>query len=46
MGALFVVLGSLAFAMPPGPHTSVLGLGFGVLHVLFGLLLGRLGHAE
>lgn len=46
MGALFVALGSLAFALPAGPHTSILGLGFGALHVVFGLLLGRLSHAE
>jgi hypothetical protein len=46
MGALFVALGSVAFALPPGPHTSMLGLGFGVLHIVFGLLLGRLNHAE
>jgi hypothetical protein len=46
MGTLFVALGSLAFALPAGPHTSVLGLGFGVLHILFGLLVGRLNHAE
>jgi hypothetical protein len=46
MGALFVSLGSLAFALPPGPHTSILGLGFGALHIVFGLLVGRLSHAE
>lgn len=46
MGALFVVLGSLAFALPAAGHTAVLGLGFGVLHIVFGLLVGRLDHAE
>ena len=46
MGTLFVALDSLAFALPPGPHLGVLGLGFGVLHVVFGLLIGRLSHAE
>jgi hypothetical protein len=46
MGAMFVALGSLAFVLPPGAHTGVLGLGFGVLHIVFGLLLGRLNHAE
>jgi hypothetical protein len=45
MGALFVALGSAAFALPPGPHTGMLGVGFGALHVVFGLLVGRLNHA-
>ena len=40
MGALFVVLGSVAFALPPAAHTAVLGAGFGALHIVFGLLLG------
>jgi hypothetical protein len=46
MGALFVVLGSLAFGLPQPLHTAILGLGFGVLHILFGLLIGRMNHAE
>jgi hypothetical protein len=46
MGALFVALGSIAFALPPGGHTAILGLGFGALHIIFGLLVGRLSHAE
>jgi len=46
MGALFVVLGCFAFALPPGGQTAILGLGFGALHIIFGLLVGRLGHAE
>lgn len=46
MGALFVVLGSVAFALPPGGHTPILGLGFGALHIIFGLAVGRLSHAE
>jgi hypothetical protein len=45
MGALFAALGSIAFALPAGPHTSMLGLGFGVLHIAFGLLVGRPNHA-
>jgi hypothetical protein len=44
MGALFVVLGLLTFAMPAAPHTAMLGLGFGGLHLLFGLLIGRSTH--
>jgi uncharacterized membrane protein len=46
MGALFVVLGSVTFALPPGGQTAMLGLGFGALHIFFGLLIGRLNHAE
>jgi hypothetical protein len=46
MGALFVVLGSAAFALPAELHTTLLACGFGALHIIFGLLIGRLGHAE
>ncbi len=41
MGALFVVLGCATFALPSGAHTLMLGLGFGVLHIVFGILIGR-----
>lgn len=41
MGASFVALGSMAFALPAAMHTALLGLGFGVLHILFGILIGR-----
>ena len=44
MGALFVALGSMAFALPAAAHTAMLGLGFGVLHILFGILIGRATH--
>lgn len=46
MGALFVALGSMAFTLPAAAQTAMLGLGFGVLHVVFGVLIGRLTHAE
>lgn len=46
MGALFVGLGALAFVLPPASYTPMLGLGFGALHVVFGLLVGRPHHAE
>jgi hypothetical protein len=46
MGVLFMVLGLLAFASPPRVHNVILGLGFGVLHTVFGMLLGRVGHGE
>jgi hypothetical protein len=45
MGGLFVVLGSLAFLMPAQTHTSILGIGFGALHIVFGVLVGRRGRA-
>jgi hypothetical protein len=46
MGALFAALGLLAFAAPAEAHTLILGVGFGALHIIFGLLVGRLSHAE
>lgn len=46
MGALFVALGTMAFALPAASHTAMLGLGFGGLHITFGVLIGRLTHAE
>lgn len=42
MGALFVVCGALAFELPPAWHNVMLGGGFGVLHLVFGVLIGRL----
>src|SRR3984885_2419706 len=44
MGALFVALGSMTFALPAAAHTAMLGLGFGVLHIFFGILIGRATH--
>jgi hypothetical protein len=46
MGALFVILGCAAFALPAIAHTAMLGLGFGGLHLLFGLLIGRHSHGR
>jgi hypothetical protein len=46
MGALFVALGSAAFALPATLHTSLLGVGFGALHIVFGMLIGRVTHGE
>jgi hypothetical protein len=42
MGALFVALGLMTFALPTAAHMAMLGLGFGVLHIIFGFLIGRL----
>jgi len=46
MGTLFVALGLLAFQAPPAAHTLILGTGFGALHVIFGLLIGRTRHGD
>ena len=46
MGGLFMALGLAAFAAPAASHTLILGLGFGVLHTVFGVLIGRASHAE
>lgn len=44
MGSLFVALGMTTFALPTMAHTAMLGLGFGVLHIVFGFLIGRSTH--
>jgi len=41
MGCLFIALGSATLASPARMHTLMLGLGFGVLHIIFGVLIGR-----
>jgi hypothetical protein len=46
MGALFVVLGLITLLLPGAARTLMLGLGFGVLHIIFGVLIGRQAHAE
>jgi hypothetical protein len=45
MGGLFVVYGLIAFQLPDRWHNYVLGLGFGALHLLFGILIGRADRA-
>lgn len=42
MGGLFVVYGLVAFQLPLRWHNYTLGLGFGALHLLFGVLIGRI----
>lgn len=42
MGALFVLLGAAAFELPARWHNMMLAGGFGVLHLAFGLLIGRI----
>ena len=46
MGALFMLLGAVAFAAPPSTHTLVLGMGFGALHTIFGILIGQVSHGD
>jgi hypothetical protein len=41
MGGLFVVCGIVAFQLSPRWHNLALGVGFGALHLLFGILIGR-----
>ncbi|HEX8757244.1 MAG TPA: hypothetical protein VF745_12975 [Steroidobacteraceae bacterium] len=46
MGGLFVVCGAVAFEVSPRWHNLILGGGFGVLHVVFGFLIGRIEDVE
>jgi hypothetical protein len=46
MGGLFIGLSLLAFALPENLQILVLGTGFGGLHILFGVLIGRMGHGR
>ncbi len=46
MGALFVVCGAVAFEVSPRWHNVILGGGFGLLHVVFGFLIGRIEDVE
>lgn len=40
MGALLAVLGIIALQAPVGYQNAVLGVGFGGLHLLFGMMIG------
>jgi hypothetical protein len=46
LGASFVALALLAFASPDSWQTTLLGAGFGGLHLTFGVLIGREGHGR
>jgi uncharacterized transporter YbjL len=46
MGGLFVVCGMVAFQIPPRWHNMALGMGFGSLHLVFGILIGRIERVE
>jgi hypothetical protein len=41
-----MLLGVLAFAAPPTSHTLILGMGFGALHTIFGMLIGQVSHGR
>jgi hypothetical protein len=44
MGLAFVALGLVSLFLPDAPQIYMLGAGFGGLHVLFGILIGRARH--
>jgi hypothetical protein len=46
MGSLFILLGGMAFLLPVSAHTVLLGAGFGGLHLISGVLIGRVNHGE
>lgn len=46
MGGLFVVCGALAFEISAHWHNVLLGGGFGLLHLVFGFLIGRIEDVE
>jgi hypothetical protein len=46
MGGLFVVCGLIAFQVPPRWQNVTLGMGFGALHLFFGILIGRKDHVD
>lgn len=46
MGGLFVAYGLVAFELPPSWHNFILGVGFGALHGVFGILIGRADRVE
>jgi len=46
LGGLFVVFGLATLLLPDEAHIFMLGAGFGGLHILFGFLIGRMGHGR
>jgi len=46
MGGCFVALGVVAFIAPTALQIPLLGLGFGGLHIVFGILIGRGAHGR
>jgi hypothetical protein len=46
LGALFAALGLMAFILPDSLQMPMLGAGFGGLHIVFGIIIGRIGHGR
>jgi hypothetical protein len=46
LGVLFILLGLLAFVAPDRFLNPLLGIGFGGLHLVFGVLIGRQASAR
>ena len=46
LGFAFTSLGVLALLLPDSLQIFMLGVGFGGLHLLFGFLIGRMGHGR
>jgi hypothetical protein len=46
MGACFVSLGLVTLGLPDTWHNAALGAGFGGVHVLFGIIIGRMSHGR
>jgi len=44
LGASFALLGTIALLLPAGAQILMLGIGFGGLHIVFGMLIRRVGH--
>jgi hypothetical protein len=46
LGGFFALFGALALLLPPEAQILMLGAGFGGLHVVFGIVIGRVGHGR
>jgi hypothetical protein len=46
LGALFALFGIAAFLLPDSLQILTLGAAFGGLHIVFGILIGRVGHGR
>lgn len=46
MGGVFAALGLVALVAPQTSHSLLLGAGFGILHLIFGILIGHMNQAQ
>ena len=46
LGGLFAGLGLMALLLPDSMQMLMLGAGFGGLHIIFGIIIGRVGHGR